>query len=781
MFQPMLALSIALSGQTVASEDHFESRIRPVLANHCWKCHGPETARGGLRLDSAAAIARGGKRGPVVNVAKPEASLLIQAIRRNGDLKMPPDAPLPDRQISELVQWIKSGAVFPARRTVTASEGGHWAFQPPSHVVSGPGHPIDSLVRTKLQRQKITPAPIADRRSLIRRATIDLTGLTPSLAETEAFLSDKSPEAWAKLVDRLLASQAYGERWGRHWLDVARYADSNGLDENVAHGNAWRYRDYVVNAFNSDLPFDQFIREQVAGDLLVATTTADRHRMLVATGFLAMGPKVLAEVDKKKLEMDIIDEQIDTTGKAFLGMTLGCARCHDHKFDPVSIADYYALAGILKSTLTMDDLKTVAKWHENPIASPEESRRNADYKATVAKAQAIVDEFLNARKNHLKTEGKFDKDAKPGAKEIEAKLNELDKVELKKLKDRVAELEKLAPDMPSAMGVADAAPINLAIHLRGSTERLGSTVPRGIPKALSAGIPITFPEKSSGRVELANWLSSEKNPLTARVIVNRVWRWHFGTGIVPSVDNFGLLGDKPTNPELLDWLAGEFVRNGWSLKKLHRLILTSETYRQSTAQSPESALKDPSGRLFSRWVPRRMEAEAIRDAMLHVSGKLDRTLGGSLLTVKNRAYFFDHTSKDLTRYDSPRRSIYLPVVRNNIYEVMQLFDGTDASVSNGNRAITTIATQALFFMNSPLMLECSKGLADRVIREQHERSKQVEALYQISLSRSPTIEEARQGEAFLEEAASQAGLNHQEALSALAQVLLSTNEFVTIR
>jgi hypothetical protein len=347
-------------------------------------------------------------------------------------------------------------------------------------------------------------------------------------------------------------------------------------------------------------------------------------------------------------------------------MTLGCARCHDHKFDPITSADYYGLAGIFKSTKTMDDLKTVAKWHENQIANTSELTRLADHQAKVSKVKLEVDGFIESRKKLLVEEGKLVSDPKLSGKDVEAKLTQQDAAQLKKLKSSVAELEKQAPDLPSAMGVAESTPVSLAIHLRGSTERLGPVVSRGVPKVLSTGINPAFPEKSSGRKELALWLSSDRNPLTARVIVNRVWRWHFGTGIVPSVDNFGLLGDKPTNPELLDWLASEFIRTGWSLKNLHRLILQSETYRQSTSQSPEAVLKDPSGKLFSRWIPRRMEAETIRDSMLDVSGKLDRTMGGSLLTVKNREYFFNHTSTDLTRYDSNRRTIYLPVVRNNL-------------------------------------------------------------------------------------------------------------------
>jgi len=781
---PHLIVSITFlaSIQNPADIEHFEKRVRPLLAERCWKCHGPETARSGLRLDSAKGLAAGGKRGIAVIPSNPDASPLLLAVQRKGELKMPPDGPLNERQVADLSRWIKAGANFPSVETARADEGGHWAFQPLGKVIPpGKGHPVDELVNPRLLRDGLKPSDMADASALVRRATIDLTGLPPSPEAIKAFLADRSAEAWPRLVDRLLASSAYGERWGRHWLDVARYADSNGLDENVAHGNAWRYRDYVVGAFNTDMPFNRFIREQVAGDLLEGGGQAEKHRMLVATGFLAIGPKVLAEVDKKKLEMDIIDEQVETTGKAFLGMTLGCARCHDHKFDPVSTADYYAMAGIFKSTKTMDDLKTIAKWHENEIPNPEEARRHSEHQSKIAKAKAAAEDFITRHGARLRGEGKLPGESKPAAKEVETRLDAGQREELARLRSALSELEKASPELPSAMGVADSSPVNLAIHLRGSTERLGAVVPRGVPKVLSRQWSKPFPEKTSGRIELAEWLASDQNPLTARVIVNRVWRWHFGSGIVPSVDNFGLLGEKPTNPELLDWLAAEFIRNGWSLKKLHRLILTSETYRRSTAISPDQARLDPSGRLWSRWIPRRMEAEAIRDSMLEVSGLLDKTMGGSLLTVKNREFFFNHTSRDLTKYDFPRRSLYLPVVRNNLYDVVQLFDGTDASVANGDRATTTIATQALFFLNSPLVLQCSKALAKRSAADAADTDGQIRRMHELALGRMPTSRESQRAKEFIRDATTAGGPDQTAALAGFAQILLSSNEFVTIR
>lgn len=770
-----------------SATSHFESRIRPLLAEHCLKCHGAESSRGGLRLDSAAGLKQGGKRGPAIDTAHPEESRILKATARQGQLKMPPDAPLTPAQWADLRAWVVNGAVYPESTTINA---GHWAFQPLRKPTSASEKPsIDSLVRAKLQSEGIPPAPPADKQTLARRITLDLTGLPPTPAEMSAFLADNTPNAYEKLVDRLLASKAYGERWGRHWLDVARYADSNGLDENVAHGNAWRYRDYVVDAFNNDMPFDQFLREQVAGDLLGAKTESDRQRMLVATGFLVLGPKVLAEVDKAKLEMDIIDEQIDTLGKAFMGMTFGCARCHDHKFDPVSMADYYAMAGIFKSTQTMDDLKTIAKWHENSLANEQESKRSSDHAALVVKAKAAIDGFIDEQGKALVAAGTLAKGTtKPSAKDVESKLAKADATKLNELRKHLTDLEKSAPVIATAMGVAEAKVTNVAVHLRGSSDRLGMVIPRNVPEALAAGsVRPTFSDKASGRLELANWMASSQNPLTARVFVNRVWRWHFGTGIAPSIDNFGLLGEAPSNLDLLDWLAADFMAHGWSIKNLHRKVVASQTYRQSSEQSAVSALKDPAGRLFSRWVPRRLEAEALRDSLLAASGKLDRTMGGSLLKVKNRDYFFDHTSKDLTTYESTRRSLYLPVVRNNLYEITQLFDGTDATVSNGNRFQTTIPTQALFFLNSPLMLDTADALASKVSTGQTDTGKQIQAIYQEALSRNATATETASGKRFMQLAAQQPPAPGDRrpreliALAALAQIILSSNEFVTLR
>lgn len=582
-----------------------------------------------------------------------------------------------------------------------ADEPPHWAFVSPRAVpvpavgdTTWPLNELDRFILADLEKHRLRPAARADKRTLLRRATFDLIGLPPTPAEIEAFLADNSPRAFARVVDRLLASPHYGERWGRHWLDVVRYADSNGLDENLAHGNAWRYRDYVVAALNKDKPYDQFLLEQIAGDLLPGGDEASRIERRIATGYLVLGPKVLAEVDEKKMEMDIIDEQISALGQGMLALTLGCARCHDHKFDPITAEDYYALAGIFQSTRTMENFKKVARWNEFSLSSRSE--------------QALVREHTQKVTQHKKAIDDL-------AQKIKKMSDDQSKARIAKLRESLVQLEKAAPDPASAMAVAEGPVSDSPILRRGNHLAPGKQVPRRFPAILTrAGAPTPGPGQS-GRLELARWLVHKENPLTSRVIVNRLWRWHFGQGLVRSVDNFGLLGDAPTHPALLDWLALRLVHDGWSLKAMHRLIMLSATYAQASQGDPRGRELDPENRLLGRASIRRLEAEAIRDSLLAMGDMLDRRLGGSLLHVKNREWLFDHTSLDKSRYDAPRRSLYLPVVRNNLYDVYQLFDATDATVPNGNRTEATVATQALFVLNSDLVVQAAEHLASRML------------------------------------------------------------------
>jgi mono/diheme cytochrome c family protein len=751
----------------------FETSIRPLLVDQCQKCHGPHKQKADLRLDARAFILQGGASGPAAVPGHPEKSLLIKAVRHIGGApKMPDGKMLSDREIADLARWVQMGLPYP--EPVAAPKADPkiwWAFQiprkpevPKVHNTAWPQSPLDHFILAKLEAKGLTPAPPADRRTLLRRATFDLIGLPPTPDEIDAFVKDRSPSAFARVVDRLLASPHYGERWGRHWLDVARYADSNGLDENVAFGNAWRYRDYVVGAFNDDLPFDQFVLEQLAGDLLDSKDIAVRHRRLIATGFLSLGPKVIAEVDEKKMEMDIVDEQIDTVGRAFLGLTLGCARCHDHKFDPIPIADYYGLAGIFRSTKTMDHFKKIARWHEHPLASANDPAIKAAHESEIARQKATIEDLLR----------------KPAD---ETKDN------LKRLRADLAKLEKAGPTLPTAMGVADGTTVDTPIHPRGNHLKIGKMVPRHVPVILTGERAPSFDARTSGRLELACWLVQPDHPLTSRVMVNRLWRWHFGHGIVRSTDNFGTLGELPSDQLLLDWLASRFVEGRWSIKAMHRSIMLSSTYQMSANADPKACEADPENRLHGRANVRRLEAEAIRDALLAVGGVLDKSQGGSMLHVKNREYLFDHTSKDTTNYDSRRRSLYLPVIRNNVYDVFQLFDFPDPAVPGGDRATTTVAPQALFMMNSELTMKICDHLVESLLKEAGlDDAGRVRRLYLKAYGREATDAETARAIALVRAVdhamqKREPNLDRRRLLawSALCQVIVSANEFVYVQ
>ena len=789
--------SPSLSEQAISDEHlrFFETDVRPLLADHCLKCHGEKKQWGGLRLDSRAAMLQGGDSGPAVIPLQPDASLLIRAIRHEDeDLKMPQDEKLSARQIETLVQWVAMGAPYPDAPLTEKRfrDPGHWAFQPPVDVqvpevrgMTWVQSDVDRFVLAKLEAEHLIPAPMADRRTLIRRLTFDLTGLPPTPDEMASFLIDERPDAYAQLVDRLLASPAYGERWGRHWLDVARYADSNGLDENVAHGNAWRYRDYVVDSINADKPFNRFITEQIAGDLLESTSDDERHQFLIATGFLSIGPKVLAEVNQPKMRMDIVDEQIDTVGRTFLGMTFGCARCHDHKFDPIDAADYYGLAGIFKSTRTMDTYTKVAIWHEHLLKTPE-----------AAAMQAAYDSQLAAKKQEIETlVTKADESARSGLQGLEAPPESLEslypevtRTELVKLRDELATLEKTLPDYPSTMGVMDDEIADVAIHVRGNPLKLGDVVLRHVPPVMHGPTIPTFSSVQSGRRELAQWLTDARNPLTARVLVNRFWRWHFGEGLVRTTENFGILGEQPTHPELLDWLARRFMADGWSLKAFHRLLLNSGTYRQSSVVSAETVERDPENQLLGRFRVRRLDAEEVRDTILQISGSLDRTMGGSLLQVKNRGYLFDHTSIDKSDYSSHRRSLYLPVIRNNVFDVFQLLDFPDPAVPTGDRSTTTVAPQALLMMNSDFVMQAAADLAGQICGATDDTTARLTKLYQLALGREPLEQEKIQDSAFLQQVNQSlqgseldAQKRSLESWSVLCHVVMASSEFMYVQ
>ena len=802
------------------SPEFFAARIAPLLATHCVACHGPEKQEGGLRLDSLAGLSTGGEAGPVIVPGSAEESVLGGAIGYADEaLAMPPDGKLADEAIAAIQGWIDGGAHHPDGLIETpllkppfdpVAKRAFWSLTAPLRAplpaIKDPTHvanPIDAFVVARLDAEGIEPAAVADKPTLLRRASFALTGLPPTPDEIDAFSGDESPEAWDRVIERLLASPRYGEHQARHWLDVVRYADSNGLDENIAHGNAWRYRDWCIAAFNRDEPFDAFVRAHLAGDLLVeeGMAPARRAELLTATGFLAMGPKVLAEGDQQKLLADIIDEQIDTTGKAFMGLSLGCARCHDHKFDPVSQADYYALAGVFKSTQTMESLARIAKWHENDVASPAEHAAIAAAQARFAEQKKQIDELVAGTRATLAqgASAATGAAAETGSAAAPAEIPEEQfpddvKGKLAVLREEVKKAEGAIPPLPTAMGVKDGVAEEARIAVRGSHLTLGRRVSRGVPVVLEIERALAAPPAGSGRKELAAWLTDRRHPLTARVFVNRLWRWHFGRGIVPTTDNFGFQGEKPTNQALLDWLAVEFVESGWSVKQMHRLILRSRTWRLSSDQAACATRNraeevDVTNVLHWRGDVRRLEAESVRDATLAVSGLLDTTMGGSMLHVANRAFLFDHTSIDGTKYDSPRRSIYLPVIRNHLYDAFWLFDCTDGAVPNGNRGTSTVASQALYLLNSEFELGCAEALAKGILAAAPaDASLRPTILYRRVGGRMPTESEARlvtEAVRDLEGALAADGVAEGEralrAWTAVAQALLAGNEFLFVR
>jgi hypothetical protein len=1083
----------------------FEKQVRPLLIEHCQKCHGEKKQQGNLRLDSRAAVLRGGDSGAAVQLADWESSLLLEAVSYAPDavVEMPPESRLDQAQRAVLIRWVKEGLPWPGSvpnptkpDPVGSDSNGtdfseeqreFWAFQPvrpPEHPQvknsSWVQNPIDVFVLAELEKRGLAPAQPADKRTLIRRAMWNLTGLPPSPEEIDDFVADDSPTAFADLVDRFLASPHYGERWSRHWLDVVRYADSNGMDENLAHANAYHYRDYVIRAFNDDKPYDQFVREQLAGDLMGdpndEETTLER---MIATGFLAIGPKMLAEDDPVKMEMDIIDEQIDTLGKCFMGMSLGCARCHDHKFDPVTTADYYALAGIFKSTKTMNNYSVVAQWYERPVepesvvaAFREHELQVSTRKKSIAElTTGANEEFLKAARSRVadyllaaserlelqdvlmkfaarldageplnvegavsqpaekfargnvdllvqstdpavtiigtykrgesfaeydiaaktsgphalliryaaaasrplrlsvngslvkadavgKTTGRWDHTGqrwffetvvelehgnntlrlecstlfphvnqlllvpvagiatKPGTlglpdttavqtglslsvveqwvtylvktrddpksvlaawhqlnsnldgsfasltgsssivkalaaaakraarqellrgyretfRQAEVAWDTLQSVAAAKeqkqlpdpeleafrqllydlegpfkipgnvekdyaptVRDQLAEnraalqsLEKLAPPpLRYAMGVTEKEVCNAKICIRGNHVNLGPEVPRRFLEIIDGPEQTPLDKTTSGRLELAHWLTRPDHPLTSRTIVNRVWHWHFGAGLVRTTDNLGLMGEKPTHPELLDWLTDQFVRSGWSLKQLHRLIMSSATYQMCTDYNAAAAESDPENRFLWRMNRRRLEAEAIRDGVLKAAGTLDRTAGGTLLRIKNRAYVTSTASNLTVEFNNARRSVYQPVIRSALYELFQAFDFPDPSALQGNRSTTTVAPQALFMLNSRFLDDQTAAMAKRLMAEcPVKEAERIDRAYALAFGRSATPEELAEAEGFLKIYREQIGAETTNAdevdlqsWRGLCRVLLASSEFLYV-
>ncbi len=782
-----------------AAREFFETNIRPVLVEQCYRCHSAAMGKseGGLQLDSRPLIRKGGDRGPAVVPGDPAASLLLTAIAHtDSDLKMPPKKErLSEAVINDFRSWITKGAVDPRDKAASSVlppvsiEAGRefWSFQKPIAQIppkisnaAWAKRDLDHFILVKLDEIGLTPSLDVKPATLFRRLQFDLVGLPPTPESLEQFLhavqQDGIDLALAVAVDKLLASPQFGERWGRHWLDVARFAESSGKEANVSFPYAFRYRDYVIDAVNADIPFDRFLVEQIAGDLLPYDSDKERARLLIATGFLAVGPKNLDEGNPKQFAVDVIDEQIDAVTRAVLGNSVACARCHNHKFDPFFMDDYYALAGVFASTKTFFGtfVSPTNRIGGDPLVLP----RGAGEPILHASVTPAHVEMLKKQLVDLKAEKIVTlTDAlrvfwRSGG--IEGELERVD---------------ENGRALPLAMGVLEAEKLTDAPLLeRGEVGRLGKTVPRGFPRVIELADLITIPANHSGRLEFAQWLTHSDQPLTARVITNRVWRHLFGAGLVRTMDNFGFSGERPSHPELLDDLAVKFVANGWSVKKLVREVVLSRAYRQASTYREDAFRTDPENRWLWRASKRRLEAEAIRDAMLSASGELDSTRpAGSLIakTIGDRPISLIGLDTRLpTDLDGSRhRSIYLPVIRDRLPDVLDLFDFAEPSLVTGDRETTNVPVQALYLMNSSFVQARAAALADRLLREADDDEQRIRRGYLLCLGRVPDENERRDVAEFFQKKSLLSGDDEQRSrqlLQSYCQVLFLTAEFRNI-
>lgn len=780
-------------------ERFFELEIRPLLATRCQKCHGPETQKGKLRLDSRAALLAGGESGPALEPGKPAESLLVDAVR-HGAREMPPDGKLKDDEIASLERWIARGAPWPGSadapplvsgaRSISDDDRRWWAFQPvrrpplPESVDAPGANEVDRFIAARLAAEHLSPSAAAEKRTLIRRATFDLHGLPPSAEEVAAFEADDSPEAYRRLVDRLLESPRYGERWARHWLDLVRYAESDGYKQDDYRPTAWRYRDYVIDALNADKPYDRFIVEQLAGDEIAP----EDPQAIVATGYLQLGIYEYNQRDVPTQWNAILNEMTDVTADVFLGQGLQCARCHDHKFDPLLQKDYFRLRAYFAAYTPL---------LAAPVATPEQkavySAQLAAWEAKTAELRRELAELERPAREAVANDAikKFPDDMramleKPAAERtpLEQQLYDLayrqvtletDKIDYaKKLKDealarwqevrkQLAALDNEKPQpLPVTLAGTDIGAIAPPTHIPGKPNA-GAIEPG--PLSVLDPAPATIPtpditSRTTGRRRaLAEWIASANNPLTARVMVNRVWQYHFGCGLVGTSSDFGHLGEMPSHPELLDYLASEFIDSGWRLKHLHRLIMNSAAYKRSSQTTPEGTTHDPANRLVWRQSVRRLDAEQIRDSILAATDELDLTSGGPSADAKQ-----------------PRRTIYTKVYRNHRDALLDAFDVPDGIASTPERNATTTPLQSLLMINSPWMLERSRALSAKVVGS----SDLAEALYRRLYARSPSAEEREAIAKFLSASTAAGESPSAEAVADLCHVLLNSNEFLFV-
>jgi hypothetical protein len=815
----------ALSGRASANDDEafFESKIRPVLVEHCYECHSSKSKvpKGGLRVDSRAALLRGGDSGPALVSGKPEASLIFKAMTYSDSaVEMPPKEKLPDAVLADFRNWIGKGAIDPRNEVpVVGQPAGtdpnqarnFWAFQvPQAPAVPAvkdalwPHNDVDRFLLAKLESQGLKPVADADRYTWLRRVSLDLTGLPPTPEQITEFIADPSPQAHERVVDRLLASAAFGERWARHWLDLTGYADQIGTANDLFAEHAWKYRDYTIAAFNTDKPFDQFIREQIAGDLLPYKTVEERASNLIATGFLLLGDFTVVEADKAKLRVDVVDQQIDKVSKAFLGLTVSCARCHDHKFDPISQRDYYALGGIFNSTESVHKVEwgvwswpvitelpeTDAQRAEREIKLAEQRRRIEKMKADREQARqrkAEVATALNAKEE--------EEPDQPTRERLEAEQKELD-TQIRAFDTQIPHAEFFVAGIPAAFAVHDyPQPADMQITIRGNAHALGEAVPRGVVQVLTSK-PVSISANESGRRQLADWLASPDNPLTARVAANRIWQKLFGEGLVRSVDYFGVRGELPSHPELLDYLATQFAADGWSQKRLIRKLALSRAYHLSSLPDSTANAVDPDNRLLWRMNRRRLDAESLRDSLLAASGHLITSAGGPGLPLE-----YPENSGGLSKggVNPPNfrlnkfrpeqefvRTIYLPIIRSapqaGPAEVRNVFDFTLPAEFAGQRSVTTVPTQALFLMNAKVVKQRSQELAQHILSRSGNDTR-LEALWLRVLNRPITDVERADAIAFIDdlrglEPGADAAATDLRVWSELCHALLASNEFL---
>ena len=731
----------------------FESKIRPLLSQHCYSCHSADAKEvgGNLWLDSRPGIVRGGDTEPPILADDPDGSLLLTAVRYTDEaLKMPPSAKLSSTEIADLETWIRMGAPDPRllepKSTVKSKYAidwdqarEFWSFQPiraieppPTAATVESTTVIDRFILDRLKQSQLTSAARADRPALIRRATYDLTGLPPTPEEIEHFTNDPSPDAFATVIDRLLASPRYGERWGRYWLDVVRYADTAGDNSDFPIPQMYKYRDWVIDAFNRDLPYHEFVREQLAGDLLTAADEPQRQSRIIATGYIANARRFGSRVSDYPQHLTI-EDTLDDVGRAFLGLSINCARCHDHKFDPITSADYYALYGIFQSTRY--------PW---PGIELEQRQRDLVPLASVARIDA-ANQAKQARQAELNAD----------VKRLEAEQNAAQGEDKSRLDKAVQAAKKLAeshaktpPQIELAYAVADRSQIEDArIQVKGDPNKTGARVPRRFLTILG-GMEVPANDRTSGRLQLANWITDPANPLTARVMVNRIWQSHFGRGLVPTPNDFGKQGQAPTHPELLDWLASQFIQSGWSIKSMHRTIMLSQTYQRSShpANAPVTPEQIES---LAVYPSRRLDAEAIRDTLLVLSGNLASGPAGPHPFPPQSEWKFTQHNPFKAVYESNHRSVYLMTQRIQRHPYLAIFDGADPSTSTGRRFTSTTPLQALFLLNDPFVHEQSRGFAERLTREQSDDSARIVRSYLLAFGRKPDADEVAASLQFL--------------------------------